>query len=326
MIQYTKQRPIIIGQRGIRLLTPQEKAERARQENERNRTIASNYFNSTPSIGNLARGAYYWVRGNIMDGSEDPEDYRITQLEAPDVYGKFGKQTLGTLKKVLGKTVSEAPNQSYIEGANRLSNLFKRQFSRAAKTNSKEMAERISRAYKVGVQRGTQNAERAAEQSGKIYTKADLKAAKRQGAKTQREWGERTVKNQETSNKQPDQGTRGTFSKVLWETKKNNFGQVLKTGYKTRNTGRGLIYLAAGPTTIGLVSGGVPQYLKYAGKSFAEGFKAGMGNDTIPASPQQISDENKRAEQSDTAVVDRGTTAVSDTLLDQYKQRIQDNF
>lgn len=323
MIQYIKQTPIIIGQRGIRfkLPTPQDYAEKARQENERNRTIANNYFSSTPSIGNLARGVYYWIKGNITDGSEDPEDYKHVTGEAPNVYGKFGKQTLGTLKKSLGKVVSEAPNQSYIDGANRLSNLFKRQFSRAAKTNSKEMAERTSRAYEVGVQRGTQNAEIAAKQSGKEFTKTDLKNARNSGAKIQRDWSERVAKN-----KQSGQGTRGTFSKVLWETKKNNFGQLLKTGYKTRNTGRALGYLTYGPTAIGFVSGVIPQYLNHAWESIAKGHKVVIGNDSVPESLQQISDENKRAIESDTAVVDRGTSVVSDTLLDQYKQRIQDNF
>lgn len=47
------------------------------QENKRNANIASNYFNSNPSIGNLAKGAWYWLKSKpyFLGQSEDKNTY-----------------------------------------------------------------------------------------------------------------------------------------------------------------------------------------------------------------------------------------------------------
>lgn len=47
------------------------------QENKRNANIASNYFNSNPSIGNLAKGAWYWLKSKpyFLGQSEDENNY-----------------------------------------------------------------------------------------------------------------------------------------------------------------------------------------------------------------------------------------------------------
>lgn len=47
------------------------------QENKRNTNIASNYFNSNPSIGNLAKGAWYWLKSKpyFLGQSEDENSY-----------------------------------------------------------------------------------------------------------------------------------------------------------------------------------------------------------------------------------------------------------
>ena len=47
------------------------------QENKRNANIASNYFSSNPSIGNLAKGAWYWLKSKpyFLGQSEDENNY-----------------------------------------------------------------------------------------------------------------------------------------------------------------------------------------------------------------------------------------------------------
>ena len=76
-----QKKPLPKRERIIRIDSPQEKATKARQENDRNRTIASYYFNEDPSIGNLVKGAYYWAKGNLLGDSEDPEDYKYITID-----------------------------------------------------------------------------------------------------------------------------------------------------------------------------------------------------------------------------------------------------
>lgn len=47
------------------------------QDNKRNANIASNYFNSNPSISNLAKGAWYWLKSKpyFLGQSEDKNNY-----------------------------------------------------------------------------------------------------------------------------------------------------------------------------------------------------------------------------------------------------------
>lgn len=70
------------------------------QDNKRNANIASNYFNSNPSIGNLAKGAWYWLKSKpyFLGQSEDKNNY-ITGIAPTPTFNKLSmRETLGLSK------------------------------------------------------------------------------------------------------------------------------------------------------------------------------------------------------------------------------------
>ena len=286
----------------IRIDSPQDKATRARQENDRNRTIASYYFDEAPSVGNLAKGAYYWAKGNLFGDSEDPEDYKYIGGEAPIIEGPL-KTISSTGAKVLREVVGKRP-QKVVEVIRNGVRDFQRGVAHGIKVGRREgadeavkaMREKVSRAYKLGVQRGTQTAERTAERTAQQKAQESLQEAQRkykegfrsgrkQGADIQRRWSGRTgnqgapsTSTSPQATETPSLGFWGNTKRVLWETKNNNFGN----SYKWRNAVRVPMFLSGFPYIAGGFVGATPKYLEYAGQAFAKGYKAGMGGDNQP--------------------------------------------
>lgn len=298
-----QKKPLPKRKRIIRLNSPQEKATKARQENDRNRTIASYYFDEDPSIGNLAKGAYYWVKGNLLGDSEDPEDYKYITGEPPSIIGGPLKVTSSTGAKVLREVVGKRPQKAVEVVKNGIRDFY-RGVAHGTKIGRREgadeaikaMNEKVSRAYKLGVQRGTQTAERTAKKTAQQKAQEFVQEAQRkykegwtegrkQGADVQRRWLERSSKQATSSTsasqqvaETPGLGFWGNTKRVLWETKNNNFGN----SYKWRNAVRVPVFLSGFPYIAGGFVGATPKYLEYAGQAFAKGYKAGMGGDNQP--------------------------------------------
>lgn len=321
-------KPLPKRKRIIRIDSPQEKATKARQENDRNRTIASYYFNEDPSIGNLVKGTYYWAKGNLLGDSEDPEDYKYITGEPPSVTGGPLKVTSSTGAKVLREVVGKRPQKAVEVVKNGIRDFY-RGVAHGTKIGRREgadeavkaMREKVSRAYKLGIQRGTQTAERTAKKTAEQKAQESIQEARRKykkgwlsgrkvGADIQRRWTARSAATTPSTPppsapETPSLGFWSNTKRVLWETKNNNFGN----SYKWRNAVRVPGYLSGFPYIAGGFVGATPKYLEYAGQAFAKGYKAGMGGDNQPdtigrANPQVILQSNEKVNpvQSDTVV------------------------
>lgn len=328
MQKQKQKKPLPTRKRIIRIDSPQDKATRARQENDRNRTIASYYFDEDPSIGNLVKGAYYWAKGNLLGDSEDPEDYKYITGEPPSVTGGPLKTTSSTGAKVLREVVGKRPQKAVEVVKNGIRDFY-RGVAHGTKIGRREgadeavkaMREKVSRAYKLGVQRGTQTAERTAERTAQQKAQESIQEAQRKykkgwlsgrkvGADIQRRWTARSAATTPSTPppsapETPSLGFWGNTKRVLWETKNNNFGN----SYKWRNAVRVPGYLSSSPYILGGLTGSIPRYFEYAGQKFAKGYKAGMGGDNQPdtigrANPQVILQSNEKVNpiQSDTVV------------------------
>lgn len=328
MQKQKQKKPLPTRKRIIRIDSPQDKATRARQENDRNRTIASYYFDEDPSIGNLVKGAYYWAKGNLLGDSEDPEDYKYITGEPPSVTGGPLKVTSSTGAKVLREVVGKRPQKAVEVVKNGIRDFY-RGVAHGTKIGRREgadeavkaMRKKVSRAYKLGVQRGTQTAERTAERTAQQKAQESIQEAQRKykegwlsgrkvGADIQRRWTARSAATtpstpSPSAPETPSLGFWGNTKRVLWETKNNNFGN----SYKWRNAVRVPGYLSSSPYILGGLTGSIPRYFEYAGQKFAKGYKAGMGGDNQPdtigrANPQVILQSNEKVNpvQSDTVV------------------------
>ena len=74
--------------RTLRVYNPEEKANNAKKENERDLAISQSYFDQAPSVQNIIRGIYHWARGSEwspFSRSEDPDDYRYNAGTIPIV-------------------------------------------------------------------------------------------------------------------------------------------------------------------------------------------------------------------------------------------------
>ena len=297
-----QKKPLPKRERIIRIDSPQDKAAKAKWQNDRNKTIASYYFDETPTIPNLAKGVYYWAKGNLFGGSEDPEDYKYIGGEAP-IIEDLPKVISSTGAKVLKEVVGKRP-QKVVEVIRNGVRDFQRGVARGTRVGRKEgaeeavkaMNEKVSRAYKLGVQRGTQTAERTAKKTAQQKAQESVQEAQRkykegwtkgrkQGADVQRRWLERSSKQATSSTsasqqaaETPGLGFWGNTKRVLWETKNNNFGN----SYKWRNAGRVPIFLSGFPYIAGGFIGATPRYFEYAGQAFAKGYKAGIGGVNQP--------------------------------------------
>ena len=290
-----QKKPLPTIKRIIRIDSPQDKATRARQENDRNRTIASYYFNEDPSIGNLVKGAYYWAKGNLLGDSEDPEDYKYITGEPPSVTGGPLKVTSSTGAKVLREVVGKRPQKAVEVVKNGIRDFY-RGVAHGTKIGRREgadeavkaMRKKVSRAYKLGIQRGTQTAERTAERTAQQKAQESIQEAQRKykegwlsgrkvGADIQRRWTARSAATTPSTPppsapETPSLGFWGNTKRVLWETKNNNFGN----SYKWRNAVRVPGYLSGFPYIAGGFVGATPRYFEYAGQAFAKGYKAGI--------------------------------------------------
>lgn len=72
------------------------------QENKRNASIASNYFNSNPSISNIAKGAWYWLKSKpYLLGEDETENTYITGIAPIPSFNKLSiREVLGLSKGV----------------------------------------------------------------------------------------------------------------------------------------------------------------------------------------------------------------------------------
>ena len=322
-----QKKPLPKRERIIRIDSPQDKAAKAKWQNDRNKTISSYYFDETPTIPNLAKGVYYWAKGNLFGGSEDPEDYKYIGGEAP-IIERLPKAISSTGAKVLKEVVGKRP-QKVVEVIRNGVRDFQRGVTHGIKVGRKEgadeavkaMNEKVSRAYKLGVQRGTQTAERTAKKTAQQKAQESVQEAQRKykegwlsgrkvGADIQRRWTARSAATTPSTPppsapETPSLGFWGNTKRVLWETKNNNFGN----SYKWRNAVRVPMFLSGFPYIAGGFVGATPKYLEYAGQAFAKGYKAGMGGDNQPdtigrANPQVIlqSKEKVNPVQSDTVI------------------------
>lgn len=93
MIRQRKIIPIAQTGRVLRILSPDEKASQAQKENSADIDRSKYYFDQAPSIPNLTRGVFYWLRGSEwspFSRAEDPESYKYIKGEAP-VVGSVSK-------------------------------------------------------------------------------------------------------------------------------------------------------------------------------------------------------------------------------------------
>lgn len=106
---------VVTGKRIYPMFSPEQRAQKASEQNARDRVIASQYFNETPSIGNLVKGAYHFTRGTLLPRSENPEDYNpVQKLTAPDVptfsWSKLTSLTRGKIPRLMQKVGNDGPN------------------------------------------------------------------------------------------------------------------------------------------------------------------------------------------------------------------------
>lgn len=93
MICQRKMIPTAQTGRVLRILSPNEKAAQAQKKNSADIDRSEYYFDQAPSIPNLTRGVFYWLRGSEwspFSRSEDPESYQYIKGEAP-VVGSVSK-------------------------------------------------------------------------------------------------------------------------------------------------------------------------------------------------------------------------------------------
>lgn len=86
MINKTHIIPIRKAKEGevLTFLSPEQKASRAKQQNENNRRTADYYFSQAPTPLNLVKGAYYFLQSHQ---SEDPNRYKYSTGNAPVAIG-----------------------------------------------------------------------------------------------------------------------------------------------------------------------------------------------------------------------------------------------
>lgn len=304
--------------RHVTVESPEEKAAKAKQINDRNNTIASYYFQGVPSFQNLVKGAYYWSKGNLFGDSEDPEDYRTLTGTPPTIGGPL-KTTSSTGAKVLREVVGKRPQKAVEVVKNGIRDFY-RGVAHGTKIGRREgadeavkaMREKVSRAYKLGIQRGTQTAERTAKKTAEQKAQESIQEVRRKykegwlsgrkkGADIQRRWSARSAASNTPTPSTPSTpessnlGFWGNTRRTLWETSSNNFGN----SYRWRNVGRVPAYLFGAPYVTGIATGTAPRYFEYLGKSFAKGYKTGVGsenqNDSIKADTSQVILQNNPA-------------------------------
>lgn len=331
--------PLPKRQRTIRIASPEERAAQAKWENDHHKAIAGYYFDDTPTLPNLARGAYHWIMGNVFSSSEDPEDYEYITGEAPAVgpVGKLPKVVNSTSKKVIREVVGKRPEKTAEKVISNVRKIFDKGYSagkkegvaEAASETASRMQQRVERAYRVGLGRG--------EQRGTINTSSRLGEELAAARQAQAQSAERIAQLEEqlsaarqategatqagqTAGQAATQASRGFWGnvgRVLWETKGNNFGPY----YTVRNTFRVPGYMAVVPWAAGALRGSAPRYLEYAGEAFEKGRRKASRDTTTVATPPAQKDStrssNVQEQQNTEAPTDSLTQEDLRILLDQ---------
>lgn len=111
MIQQLKYKtPIPIkAQKGTKVKYVSPRAQRAMQSNARNKAISKQYFNQSPSIQNLAKGAYYWLKSQPSLLGEEERD--VITGAAPVVGAAVGR-----MPQIISKTKQILPSLAAVAG------------------------------------------------------------------------------------------------------------------------------------------------------------------------------------------------------------------
>ena len=334
--------PLPKRQRTIRVTSPQEKAAQAKWENDHHKAIAGYYFNDTPTLPNLARGAYHWIMGNVFSSSEDPEDYEYITGEAPAVgpVSKLPKVVNSTSKKVIREVVGKRPEETAKKVISNVRKIFDKGYSadkregvaEAASETANRMQQRVERAYRAGLgrgeQRGTINTSSRLGEELAAARQAQAQSAERvsqleQELSAARQATEGATQAGQTAGQTATQASRGFWGnvgRVLWETKGNNFGPY----YTVRNTFRVPGYMIGFPWIAGAIGGSAPRYFEYAGESFGKGYRAGIGDTSTVATPPTEKKDTVFINQSDSSQVSRSNTN-PDTQFNPGKQVINND-
>lgn len=64
-----------------------DRAAQAKWENDHNKAIAGYYFSDTPTLPNLAKGAYHWLMGNVFSEPENTQYYMTNHGVVSDFIG-----------------------------------------------------------------------------------------------------------------------------------------------------------------------------------------------------------------------------------------------
>lgn len=353
--------PLPKRSRTIRVASPEERATQAKWENDHHKAIAGYYFDDTPTLPNIARGAYHWLMGNIFSSSEDPEDYEYITGEAPAVgpTGKLPKVVNSTSKKVVREVVGKRPEEVAEKVISNVRKVFDKGYSagkkegaaQAASETASRMQQRVERAYKAGFgrgeQRGTINtstrlgeelaaARQTQAQSAERVTQLEQELSSVRQAGTQsseriaqlegelataRQAAERATQTGQAAGQATTQASRG-----FW----GNVGRVLWETkgnnfgpyYTVRNTFRVPGYMAVAPWAAGALRGSGPRYLEYAGEAFEKGRRKASGDTTTVATPRIQQDTAK----SNNMQVQQNTETTPDSLTEEQLNLLLDQW
>ena len=103
----------IKAQKGTKVKYVSPRAQKAKQSNARNKAISEQYFNQSPSIQNLAKGAYYWLKSQPALLGEDESD--VITGTAP-IAGSVASSIPSTINRVKQALPSVAAVASFMGG------------------------------------------------------------------------------------------------------------------------------------------------------------------------------------------------------------------
>lgn len=196
----------------------EQQAAQAKWENDHNKAIAGYYFSDTPTLPNLAKGAYHWLMGNVFGGSENPYYYTLNVGDAPNAGGPAGATKIPTTAKEFVeaikhlkelrplRTIIESPFKNVkIPGSSRLPVVNRYAATRTVTRNvgksqhevPKDIPENVrgtfSRGYDKGFEEGRVQGLQSASNATVGYRQqiADLEAAKSKSDETIRQMTQR---------------------------------------------------------------------------------------------------------------------------------------
>lgn len=282
---------VVIGRRRYPMFSPEWRAQRAADQNQADKEIARNYFDSAPTLPNVAKGAYHWVRGHVLSRSEDPESYRyitgtadLPILSRKKLVTQTGKTVGNLVENVgmrVGKAAESAPARTFEEGV-------QAGFQRGLAKGERQAQQTLEQATKGTVSKEAarrygnmraSNATRDMFSRKEMDTNIDIVQATAQKEKERafnvgRKWGERhaqTAPTQKkgmidrardrikgkTQKKKPQEGDVSTdgfvkiAKRIIWETRNNNFGDA----WRWRNASRAILSPVAVPFAMNTAAG-----------------------------------------------------------------------